>query len=130
MVCFPYQQDISSLVPTGVSDDEVESDEDDNHFLSHKIDPDNLKTSGITMKEEQPCAGKEEETLQKPCDPSNIREKMIEEAEKAGSRKCGIDYKSIWMNNSLPCIVAEITSGKLLKGNTFFMKLDREEHGM
>ena len=121
MFCLIHQQDISSLVSTGVSDDEVESDEDYNHFLSHKIDPSSLQTSGIATKEEQPCA-KPDDAPQTPCDPNNIREKMIEEAEKAGSRKFGIDYKSIWMNNSLPCIVAEITSGKLLKGNTFFMK--------
>lgn len=48
--CLIHQQDISSLVSTGVSDDEVESDEDDNHFLSHKIDPSSLRLQELPQR--------------------------------------------------------------------------------
>ena len=40
-------------------------------------------------------------------------------------QKSGIDYKGIWMNNSMPSLIVQINSGKLLKGNTFFMKWRR-----
>lgn len=75
------------------------------------------------MGDENPCIVQQPAAGSVPCDPKEVSARMIEEAEKVSSRKCGIDYKSIWMNNSLPCIVAQINSGKLLKGNTFFMKL-------
>ena len=107
---------------TAVSDEEVESDEDDNHFLSRNVDTVNLPATGISMGDENPCIVQQPASGSVPCDPKEVSARMIEEAEKVSSRKCGIDYKSIWMNNSLPCIVAQINSGKLLKGNTFFMK--------
>ena len=50
------------------------------------------------------------------------KEKKILEKSNKPSNRTGIDYKGIWINNSMPCVVAEINSGKLLKGNTFFMK--------
>lgn len=34
---------------TAVSDEEVESDEDDNHFLSRNVDTVNLPATGISM---------------------------------------------------------------------------------
>lgn len=121
-----WRLDISSLVSTGVSDEEVESDEDDNHFLGHHIDPSCLKATGIAQDDDQPCTDvpppNSMNDQELPCDPQAVSEKIVKDVEKESSRKNGIDYKSIWINNSLPCIVVEINSGKLLKGNTFFMK--------
>ena len=74
------------------------------------------------MEDDEPCMVHQLGSKTVPCDPKEVSARMIEEAEKVSSRKCGIDYKSLWMNNSLPCMVAQINSGKLLKGNTFFMK--------
>ena len=109
-----------------MSDEEVESDEDDNHFLGHHVDVTSLQPTGIAQDDDKPCVGpsptNSSSNPELPCDPQEMNAKMVEEAEKAASRKSGIDYKSIWINNSLPCIVAQITSGKLLKGNAFFMK--------
>ena len=111
---------------TGISDEEVESDEDDNHFLGHRFDLANMQPTGITQDDDKPCVGPSPTTpspnQEYPCNPQEVGAKMVKDAEKAASRKSGIDYKSIWINNSLPCIVAQITSGKLLKGNAFFMK--------
>ena len=78
--------------------------------------------------EEKPCISYSSinpsgDTIQPdlPCKKEEVEKKILEKNNKPANRS-GIDYKGIWINNSMPCVVAEINSGKLLKGNTFFMK--------
>ena len=56
-----------------------------------------------------------------PCKKEEVESQVMKEASRVSERN-GIDYKGIWLNNNMPCVVAEIQSGKLLKGNLFFMK--------
>lgn len=125
--------DVGTLVSSGVdgsADEPIVSDDDDNHFLGG-IKKESLNYSGITMDEEgeeKPCISYSSinpsgDTIQPdlPCKKEEVEKKILEKNNKPANRS-GIDYKGIWINNSMPCVVAEINSGKLLKGNTFFMK--------
>ena len=62
-----------------------------------------------------------------PCDPATVKEKAISEASQS-PKKSSIDYKGIWVNNSMPSLIVQINSGKLLKGNNFFMKWEYFRH--
>lgn len=115
---------MGNIIPEGTGEEEeVVSDEDDNHFLSNSINPDSLPTEGITMETEKPCVVYPPDANAQPSNSTAAaaaKEKVITEATQ--QQKSSIDYKGIWMNNSMPSLIVQINSGKLLKGNTFFMK--------
>ena len=119
--------DMGTLVAEGVDYDneQIVSDDDDNHFLG--VNHQDLKASGIHMEEEdKPCittstVGEAIPQQEVPCKKEDVEAEAIKQASKTVGRS-GIDYKGIWMNNNMPCVVAQINSGKLLKGNSFFMK--------
>ena len=116
---------MDNLLATGVEDeDDVLSDEDDDHFLGGQFDPSSFSTMGIKKdtSEDKPCDGPSDiSSPQAPCDPKEVEERVIKAAT-SGARKSGVDYKGIWLNSNMPCVIAQLNSGKLLKGNTFFMK--------
>ena len=123
--------DVSNLLADGIGgEDEVLSDEDDNHFLQGEVSHTSLGATGITVDSpDKPCVmypmnakGDAPGAGDFPCDSSEVNERAVKEMSR-GVRRNGIDYKGIWMNNSMPCLIVQINSGKLLKGNAFFMKL-------
>lgn len=124
---------MGTLVAEGIDYDNEEpivSDDDDNHFLGGAVDAQTMTATGI-QDGDKPCVSysvkKENDSASHvvmPCKKEDVEAKMIQEASKTSSYN-GIDYKSIWINNNMPCVVAQITSGKLLKGNSFFMKLNQ-----
>ena len=125
------------MVSEGVdyeNENAIVSDDDDNHFLGKSINPSDLQAAGIHMDEEEdddkPCVYTEQanvvhnpipEPPEVPCKKEEVESQVMKEASRVNERN-GIDYKGIWLNNNMPCVVAEIQSGKLLKGNLFFMK--------
>lgn len=116
---------MGNIIPEGTGEEEeVVSDEDDNHFLSNPINVNSLPTEGISIEtEEKPCVVYPPDASAPPSNPaaaSTAKEKVMNEVPQ--QQKSGIDYKGIWMNNSMPSLIVQINSGKLLKGNTFFMK--------
>ena len=128
---FSSPPDVSNLLADGIGgEDEVLSDEDDNHFLQGEVSQASLGTTGITVDSaDKPCVmypmnakGDAPTAEDFPCNSSEVNERAVKEMSR-GVRRNGIDYKGIWMNNSMPCLIVQINSGKLLKGNTFFMKL-------
>ena len=119
-----FMVDMGNLIPEGVGeDDEVVSDEDDNHFLSNSANPHTFPLEGISLQTENTpyVAYPADVKTELPCDPAAVKEKAISEAS-SSLKKSSIDYKGIWMNNSMPSLIVQINSGKLLKGNNFFMK--------
>lgn len=117
---------MATLIAEGMDDENensVVSDNDDNHFLGGAINPEDLQPAGIQNEdEEKPCTSfPPKDETPAPCVKEEVEAEAIKEASKTNSRS-GIDYKGIWLNNNMPCVVAQINSGKLLKGNIFFMK--------
>lgn len=125
---------MGTLVADGIDYDNEEpivSDDDDNHFLGGGVDAQTMTATGIQDDDNKPCVSysvkKENDSASHvmiPCKKEEVEAKVIQEASKTSSYS-GIDYKSIWINNNMPCVVAQVTSGKLLKGNSFFMKLNQ-----
>lgn len=121
---------MGNLIPEGTGEeDEVVSDEDDNHFLSNSANPHAFPTEGMAIQtEDVPCVGYPTDVkTEVPCDPATVKEKAISEASQS-PKKSSIDYKGIWVNNSMPSLIVQINSGKLLKGNNFFMKWEYFRH--
>lgn len=130
-----FPVDVSNLIADGISgEDEVLSDEDDNHFLQGDVSHASLGATGISVDDkEKPCVmypmnakGEAPTARDLPCDSAEVNDRAVQEISRS-VRRNGIDYKGIWMNNSMPCLIVQINSGKLLKGNTFFMKLFKFE---
>ena len=125
-----FMVDMGNLIPEGTGEeDEVVSDEDDNHFLSNSANPHAFPTEGMAIQtEDVPCVGYPTDVkTEVPCDPATVKEKAISEASQP-PKKSSIDYKGIWVNNSMPSLIVQINSGKLLKGNNFFMKWEYFRH--
>ena len=125
-----FMVDMGNLIPEGTGEeDEVVSDEDDNHFLSNSANPHAFPTEGMAIQtEDVPCVGYPTDVkTEVPCDPATVKEKAISEASQS-PKKSSIDYKGIWVNNSMPSLIVQINSGKLLKGNNFFMKWEYFRH--
>lgn len=73
----------------------------------------------------------EQEEMEFPKKPlSQVSEEHLEETGRNPGRSSredmiGVDYKQIWCQTNVATVVADLFTGKLLKGNRFFMEWDR-----
>mgnify|MGYP000009495442 FL=1 len=73
----------------------------------------------------------EQEEMESPKKPlSQVSEEHLEETGRNPGRSSredmiGVDYKQIWCQTNVATVVADLFTGKLFKGNRFFMEWDR-----